>query len=117
MADEIVDEEGCESLGRSAAVPSGLVAGGSAMARADAPSASSTAVKELAVIGYPVPHPPGSPDRHAGRHAPRQGEELSRDGRPREPGDDARTPRYFTDVTFTGAAKGFTPISVNSSEG
>ncbi len=53
MADEIVDEERREFLGRSAVVLSGVVAGGSAMARADAPPAPSTAAKEPAVIGYP----------------------------------------------------------------
>ena len=53
MADEIIDQERREFLGRSAVVFSGVVAGGAAMARADAPSAQSTAVKEPAVIGYP----------------------------------------------------------------
>jgi hypothetical protein len=53
MADEIIDEQRREFLGRSAVAFSGVVAGGSAMARADTPSAQSAEVKEPAVIGYP----------------------------------------------------------------
>ena len=53
MADEIIDQKRREFLGTSAVALSGVVAGGSAMARAGTPSAPSTAVKEPAVIGYP----------------------------------------------------------------
>jgi hypothetical protein len=53
MADEIVDQKRRAFLGTSAVAFSGVVAGGSAMARADAPPAQSAAVKEPAVIGYP----------------------------------------------------------------
>ena len=51
--DEIIDQKKGEFLGRSALVLSGVVAGGSATARSDAPPPSSGAVKEPAVIGYP----------------------------------------------------------------
>jgi hypothetical protein len=53
MVHEIIDQKRREFLGRSAVVFSGVVAGGSVMARADTPSAQSAAVKEPAVIGYP----------------------------------------------------------------
>jgi len=49
----LIDQKRREFLGRSAVALSGVVAGGSAMARADTPSAQSTAVKQPAVIGYP----------------------------------------------------------------
>jgi uncharacterized protein len=52
MADETIDQERREFLGRSAVVLSGVVAGGSAMAMPGA-AAASTAAKEPAVIGYP----------------------------------------------------------------
>jgi len=52
MTDETIDERRREFLGRSAVVLSGVVAGGSAMARAGTPSIQSAAVKEPAVIGY-----------------------------------------------------------------
>jgi hypothetical protein len=52
MADEIIDQERREFLGRSAVAFSGVVAGGSAMAMPDTASAS-TAVQEPAVVGYP----------------------------------------------------------------
>jgi fermentation-respiration switch protein FrsA (DUF1100 family) len=53
--DEIIDQKKREFLGRSALVLSGVVAGGSATARADAPPPPSGAVVEPAVIGYPNP--------------------------------------------------------------
>jgi len=53
MANEIVDQKRREFLGRSVVIFSGVVAGGSAMARAGTPSVRSTAVQEPAVIGYP----------------------------------------------------------------
>lgn len=53
MTDEIIDQRRREFLGRSAAVLSGVVGGGSAMARAGTPLTQSAAVKEPAVIGYP----------------------------------------------------------------
>jgi len=53
MADEVIDQKRREFLGRSAVVLSGVVAGGSATARAGTPSTQSAVVKEPAVIGYP----------------------------------------------------------------
>ena len=53
MADEIIDQKRREFLGTSAVALSGVVAGASAMAMPGTVSASSTAVKEPAVIGYP----------------------------------------------------------------
>jgi fermentation-respiration switch protein FrsA (DUF1100 family) len=52
LTDEIIDQKRREFLGASAVALTGVVAGGSAMARADTPSTPSTAVKEPAVIGY-----------------------------------------------------------------
>lgn len=53
MADEIIDQKRREFLGTSAVALSGVVAGASAMAMPGTVPASSTAVKEPAVIGYP----------------------------------------------------------------
>ena len=55
MAEEMIDQERREFLGTSALAVSGVVAGGSFMATPGAASASSSAVKEPAVIGYPNP--------------------------------------------------------------
>ena len=52
MANEI-DQKRREFLGASAVALSGVVAGGSVMAMPGTASASSSAVKEPAVIGYP----------------------------------------------------------------
>jgi hypothetical protein len=53
MADEHIDQKRRDFLGTSAVVLTGVVAGGSATARADPASAPSSAVKEPGVIGYP----------------------------------------------------------------
>ncbi len=53
MADEKVDQKKREFLGASAVVLSGIVAGGSAVARAGTAAVQSSAPKEPAVIGYP----------------------------------------------------------------
>jgi fermentation-respiration switch protein FrsA (DUF1100 family) len=52
MVDDVVDRKRREFLGTSVVVLSGVFSGGAAAAAPGAPSASSTAVKEPAVIGY-----------------------------------------------------------------
>jgi fermentation-respiration switch protein FrsA (DUF1100 family) len=53
MADEKIDQKRRDFLGTSAVVLSGVVAGGSAVARAGTAAVQSTAPREPAVIGYP----------------------------------------------------------------
>ena len=53
MTEEVIDSRRREFLGTSAAALTGVVAGGSAVARAGTAAVQSTAPREPAVIGYP----------------------------------------------------------------